>query len=88
MAKLSNRDWGRIHAKAWRDPKFRKLLETDPTKAIKAYGKEVGNNFDKIVTVRLKPAGIPPASIFTVSIRTRPPAAEGHSFAWIWTRHS
>jgi len=59
MAKLSNSDWGKIHAKAWRDPKFRKLLETDPTKAIKAYGKEVGKTFKKIVTLRAKPAGIP-----------------------------
>lgn len=55
MAKLTESDWGKIHAKAWRDAKFRKLLETDPTKAIKAYGKEVGKTFTKIVNLRDKP---------------------------------
>ncbi len=59
MANLSNTDWGKIHAKAWRDPKFRKLLETDPTAAVKAYGKEVGKTFDKIVTLRSRPASVP-----------------------------
>ncbi|HEY7247552.1 MAG TPA: hypothetical protein VH678_27075 [Xanthobacteraceae bacterium] len=59
MAKLTSKDWGKIHAKAWRDPNFRKLLESDPTKAVHTYGKEVGKTFDKILTVRGKPAGIP-----------------------------
>lgn len=59
MAKLTSKDWGKIHAKAWRDPNFRKLLESDPTKAVHAYGKEVGKTFDKIMTVRAKPSGIP-----------------------------
>jgi hypothetical protein len=54
---VTNKDWGRIHAKAWTDPKFRKLLETDPTKAVKAYGREVGKNFTKIVKVAAKPKG-------------------------------
>ena len=52
---LTNKDWGKIHAKAWLDPEFRNLLETDPTKAIKQYGKEVGKTFDKIVKVRAPP---------------------------------
>ena len=52
MATLTNKDWGKIHAKAWTDPKYRKLLETDPTKAIKAYGKEVGKTFKKMVKLK------------------------------------
>ena len=53
----TNADWGKIHAKAWRDPKFRKLLETDPTKAVRAYGKQVGKKFTKIVKLDRKPKG-------------------------------
>jgi hypothetical protein len=56
---LTNKDWGKIHAKAWLDPEFRNLLETDPTRAIKQYGREVGKTFDKIVKLRAKPKGIP-----------------------------
>jgi hypothetical protein len=59
VAALTNREWGKIYAKAWTDPKFRKLLETDPTKAIKAYGKQVGKTFKKIVKLRPKPKGVP-----------------------------
>lgn len=55
MAGPTNADWGRIYAKAWTDSKFRKLLETDPTKAIKAYAKERGKKFTKIVKVAKKP---------------------------------
>jgi hypothetical protein len=62
---LTNKDWGKIHAKAWLDPDFRYLLETDPTRAIRQYGKEVGKTFDKIVKLRPPPKaakrkGIPP----------------------------
>ena len=28
MGAPTKKDWGQIHAKAWRDPEFRKLLET------------------------------------------------------------
>ena len=52
---LTSKDWGKIHAKAWLDPDFRYLLETDPTKAIRQYGKEVGKTFDKIVKLRPPP---------------------------------
>jgi hypothetical protein len=55
VAVLTNKEWGKIHAKAWTDPKFRKLLERDPTKAIKAYGKEVGKTFNKMVKVTPRP---------------------------------
>jgi hypothetical protein len=57
VAAVTNADWGKIHAKAWRDAKFRKLLETDPTKAIRKYGKEVGKTFTKMVKVARKPKG-------------------------------
>jgi hypothetical protein len=49
MADLTKDDWAKIHAKAWKDPKFRHLLETDPTAAIKSWAKEVGRNVGKIV---------------------------------------
>jgi hypothetical protein len=58
VAEISNEEWGKIHAKAWRDPEFKRLLETDPTKAIRDYGKEVGKTFDRIVTVRDKPTDV------------------------------
>jgi hypothetical protein len=57
VATLTNTEWGKIYAKAWTDPEFRKLLETDPTKAIKAYGREVGKTFPKIVKLERRPKG-------------------------------
>jgi hypothetical protein len=59
MAKLSDEDWGKIHAKAWVEPEYRKLLESDPTKAIRAYEKSIGKPvgyFDKIVRVGKAPS--------------------------------
>jgi hypothetical protein len=56
---LSDDDWGKIHAKAWLEPDFRKLLESDPTKAVRAYEKSIGKPagyFDKIVRVQKGPA--------------------------------
>jgi hypothetical protein len=58
---LTDDDWGRIHGKAWRDPHFKKLLETDPTAAVKAYtdshahlkGKKL-----RIVKIRPRPKGV------------------------------
>lgn len=58
MAKLSDEDWGKIHAMAWLDPKFRKLLESDPTAAIRQYEKSIGKksgHFDKIVRLTTPP---------------------------------
>ena len=55
MAAPTNADWGKIYAKAWTDRKFRALLETDPTKAIKKYGREVGKKFTRIVILKKKP---------------------------------
>jgi hypothetical protein len=51
---LTDQDWGKIHARAWTDPDFRYKLETDPTAAVKEYGRSVGKTFEKIV--RLRPA--------------------------------
>jgi hypothetical protein len=59
VAELTNDDWSKLHAKAWRDPKFREQLETDPTTAIRAYGKEVGKTFDKILKLAPRPEGVP-----------------------------
>jgi hypothetical protein len=55
VAAPTNADWGKIHAKAWTNPKFRKLLETDPSKAVRAYGKAVGKKFTKILKLAPKP---------------------------------
>jgi hypothetical protein len=62
MSQISDADWGKIHAKAWRDPEFRRLLETDPTQAIHSYAKEAKialTKDTKLVTLREKPADIP-----------------------------
>ena len=66
MARLSDEDWGKIHAKAWLEPDYRKLLESDPTKAIREYEKSIGKSagyFTQIVRV-----GKPPSSRVTRSI--------------------
>jgi hypothetical protein len=57
---VTGEDWGRIHAKAWTDDKFRKLLETNPTEAIKTFGLDQNppKYFDRIVIVPERPAGI------------------------------
>ena len=56
MAELTEEEWSKIYAKAWSDPEFRKLLETDPIKAVEAYGKEVGKTFSKIVPLHPEPS--------------------------------
>lgn len=48
-------DWGKIHAKAWTNHRFRRLLETDPKRAIQAYGREVGKSFHTIVKLERRP---------------------------------
>lgn len=74
MSAPTNKDWGRIHAKAWRDPEFRKLLEQDPKKAVAQYGKEVGKTFDKIVRIRPKPKGVANEQLERHEDATAPPA--------------
>ena len=63
MSEISNEEWGKIHAKAWRDPKFRALLESDPTAAIKQYGKEVGKLYTKIVKLEARPPDVSDADL-------------------------
>ena len=61
---LTNADWGKIHAKAWREQPFRELLETDPTAAVKQYVKQAHPGYDqvkmKIVKLRAAPSDVPP----------------------------
>jgi hypothetical protein len=59
---LTNLDWGKIHAKAWREPDFRTLLETNPTEAIRTYErleKERGRRLNLKVLVKVAPAPDP-----------------------------
>jgi hypothetical protein len=51
MSAPTEGDWGKIHAKAWTDPEFRKLLETDPTRAVREYGNKAGKRFEKILHI-------------------------------------
>src|SRR5215475_1123585 len=46
---LTQQDWIDIHAKAWSDDKFRALLETDPTAAIRLWAAEQKRYVNKIV---------------------------------------
>jgi hypothetical protein len=66
VAKLTDADWGKIHAKAWREPDFRKLLESDPTKAVREYEKSIGRKpgyFTQIVRLPNYPTQKTAASI-------------------------
>jgi hypothetical protein len=47
MAELTDDDWGRIHAKAWRDEDFKNKLESDPRAAIEEYCRGIGKQLDK-----------------------------------------
>jgi hypothetical protein len=49
MSDLSKTDWVSIHAKAWKDPKFRDLLERDPTAAVKKWAKEYRRTVSRII---------------------------------------
>lgn len=74
MPAPTKKDWGLMHAKAWQDPKFRALLETDPTKAVTAYGKEVGKTFDKIVKIGARPKGVDGTDLHKHEQAVVPPA--------------
>lgn len=57
---LTNADWGKIHAKAWREPPFKTKLEQDPTAAVREYleqklGRSVTSSKIKMVTLRPAP---------------------------------
>jgi hypothetical protein len=60
---LTNVDWGKLHAKAWREPAFRDLLESDPTEAIKQYVRKerpgVAQVKIKMVKLRAAPSDVP-----------------------------
>ena len=73
MPAPTKKDWALIHAKAWKDPKFRALLETDPKKAITAYAKEHNKTFDKIFKVAAKPKGVADEHLHKVDM-SHPPA--------------
>jgi hypothetical protein len=55
---VSKHDWNRLYAKAWLDDSFRKLLETDPTKALQQYAAEHGQNWQKLLEVEPKPQNV------------------------------
>jgi hypothetical protein len=74
MGRPTASDWGKIHAKAWREPAFRKLLETDPTAAVNQYAKEAGKKFDKLVKLHKKPAGVPSHKFASHGSAKVPPA--------------
>jgi hypothetical protein len=73
MGAPTKKDWGQIHAKAWRDPEFRKLLETDPSKAVGAYAKETGKSFDRLMKIAPRPKG-DPEKLHKSPVATTPPA--------------
>jgi hypothetical protein len=64
---LTDDDWGKVHAKAWREDAFRIKLETDPTSAIQEYAlqenTENARNFNlkklRIVKLRPRPEDVP-----------------------------
>jgi hypothetical protein len=73
MAAPTKKDWGQIHAMAWRDSEFRKLLERDPTKAVMQYAKKAGKKFDRVMKIAKKPKG-DPDKFHTTRVATTPPA--------------
>lgn len=73
MGAPTKADWGRIHAKAWKEPEFRKLLETDPTKAVNTWAKDNGKSFDKLMKIAPKPTG-EPDKLHKSPVATTPPA--------------
>ncbi|MEW2917428.1 MULTISPECIES: hypothetical protein [Ruegeria] len=74
MTAPTNEDWGKMHAKAWKDPEFRTLLEQDPTAAVKAYGEEIGKTFSKIVNVGDKPDDVHDDDLHEHDTAVAPPA--------------
>jgi len=74
MAAPSKKDWGAIHAKAWREPAFRKLLEQDPKAALAEYGTLVGKTFDKVVKIGPKPKGVEKEHLHKHESAMAPPA--------------
>ena len=61
---ITNADWGKIHAKAWREQDFRTKLEQDPTGAVRHYleeklGRSLSSETITIVKLRPPPDDVP-----------------------------
>jgi hypothetical protein len=73
---LTNADWGKIHAMAWREPRFGKLLENDPTAAVREYLEAKYPGFDvtkiQILKLRPEPCGVDPE--FLEDVNPFPPS--------------
>ncbi|MEM9221337.1 MAG: hypothetical protein AAGB11_02900 [Pseudomonadota bacterium] len=74
MSTPTEEDWKQIHAMAWRDPSFRELLETDPRKALDAYGEKAGKSFSKVVEVTPRPHGVSDEDLHKQEHAKYPPA--------------
>ena len=55
---LSSKQWGQIIAKAWKDPEFKTLLESDPTAAIHQFASENGGHCGDLMSVPERPANL------------------------------
>lgn len=64
MAAPTKEEWSHIHAKAWQDPEFRAMLESDPAAALARYGKEVGKNFDRVIDIGPRPDGVADSDLY------------------------
>lgn len=58
MAAPTKEDWSHIHAKAWKEPEFRNLLENDPSAALAHYGEKTGKVFDQVIDIGPRPEGV------------------------------
>ena len=74
MTAPTNEDWGKMHAKAWKDPEYRAMLEQDPTAAVHAYGEEVGKTFTQIVNIGEKPSDASDDDLHNHDDAVAPPA--------------
>lgn len=73
MAAITQKDWGRIHAKAWSDPAFAKAFEADPRAAIKKYGAELDIDPDADFRFQDRPDHISDASAKAMAEGTEAP---------------
>ncbi len=58
MAAPTREQWSHIHARAWKDDKFRALLESNPSAALELYGKDNDQVFDKVIDIGPRPEGV------------------------------
>ena len=64
MPAPTKEQWSHIHAKAWQEPKFREMLESDPAAALAHYGKQNEVEFDKVIEIGPRPAGVSDDELF------------------------